>query len=180
MLKLTIPATEFYDERKEEFFTIPETTIRLEHSLVSISKWECKYCKTFFDKRPKTVDEFIGYVECMTLTSNVDPLVYSCIGKNEIKQIEEYINAPMTARKKYKQSSSKKAGYVTSEDIYFNMIMYGIPLECEKWHFNRLIALIDYCRIHNPSDNRKMSAKQQNEMYRDLNAARRAALHSKG
>lgn len=180
MLKITIPATEFYDNAKNEFFMSPKTTLSLEHSLVSISKWECMYCKTFFDKRPKPLSEFIDYIKCMTLNQSVDDLVYSCITKDHIKEIEEYIKLPMTARKKYKPEKSKGSGYVTSEDIYFNMIMYNIPFECQKWHFNRLLALIDYCRIHNPSDNRKMSPKQQNDMYRELNAARRAAMHSKG
>lgn len=180
MLKIIVPKTELFNDRTMEFYTVPETVLTLEHSLLSISKWECLYKKSFFTKTEKTMDELNDYIKCMTLNSPVDDRVYACLTRDNYKAIGEYLKDPMTARKKYKPREQKKSQFTTSEDIYFNMIMNGIPFECQKWHFNRLMALIDYCNIHGDTSGKMMTKKQQAEMYRDLNASRRAALHSKG
>ena len=56
MLLITVPATEpteMYNEETNEFFFTKaekEQTLQLEHSLLSLSKWESKWCKIFFSK----------------------------------------------------------------------------------------------------------------------------------
>lgn len=180
MLRLEIPETELYNNKENEFITIPKTTLVIEHSLKSVSKWECLYSKSFFDKRPKTPSEVIDYIKCMTLNHELDDIIYTCLTKDHFDKIKDYMLKPMTARRPYKKEEARGTGYITSEDFYHRMIWYGIPLECEKWHLNKLIALINYCQAHDPNDNRKMNPNKQRAMYRDLNRQRRAALHSKG
>lgn len=97
MLRITIPEMEFWDERKEEFRYTKEQTLQLEHSLVSLSKWESKFCKPFLSKQEKTLEETIYYVKCMTLTQNVNPDVYNRLTDANIEEINRYIEAPMTA-----------------------------------------------------------------------------------
>lgn len=179
MLRITIPATEQWDEINQEFLSSKETTLRLEHSLVSLSKWESKWCKPFLDKKDKTYEETIDYVKCMTLTPNVDPTIYYALTEENIKQINEYISAPMTAT--YINDNKRGGGreIVTSELIYYWMITLNIPFECEKWHLNRLLTLVKVCNIKNQPP-KKMSKKSIMSRNAALNAARRKQLNTKG
>lgn len=180
MLEITIPATEMWDERNEEFITTKEQTLRLEHSLVSLSKWESKWCKPFLSKTNKTDEEIIDYVKCMTLTQNVHDEVYRCLTDDNIRKIYEYIDAPMTAtwfhEEKTKGISREQT---TSELIYYWMIALNIPFECQKWHLNRLLTLIRVCNIKNQSP-KKMSKRDIMSRNAALNAARRNQLNTKG
>ena len=97
MLEITIPGVEQYDEAKNCFITTKEQSLRLEHSLVSLSKWEAKWHKPYLSKQPKTVLEQIDYIRCMTLTQNVDPNVYTAITPRILEQVNAYINDSMTA-----------------------------------------------------------------------------------
>ena len=129
MLRVTIPAIELWDESKEEFINIKEQTLQLEHSLVSLSKWESKWCKPFISKDTKTEEEELDYIRCMTITQNVDPDVYKFIPNDIREEIKEYINALMTATwfnedKKGKGDSEQ----ITSELVYYWMIAQNIPL----------------------------------------------------
>lgn len=181
MLEITIPGTEEWDEDKEEFITTKETTLRLEHSLVSLSKWESRWCKPFLDSKDKTIEETLDYIRCMTLTQNVDPNVYCGLTSENVKQVEEYISAPMTAttisRRNNKTFGQKET--ITSELIYYWMIALNIPFECQKWHLNRLITLIEVCNIKN-SPPKKLSRNELLMRNTELNAQRRKALNSKG
>ena len=183
MLKLTIPKSEFYDERKNEFIQIKETAISLEHSLVSISKWESKFQKAFLDPSPKTTrtaEEILEYIKCMTLTPNVDEKVYFGLTRENIKQIKDYIDSPMTATTfRNVKDSAPSRRKITSEEIYAKMIEHGIPFECQKWHINRLLTLIRICDIRQ-GPQKKMSKSEIFAQNRELNAARRAAMNSKG
>ena len=180
MLKITIPAMELWDESKEEFITIREQTLSLEHSLVSLSKWESKWCKPFVSKQEKTYEETIDYIKCMTLTQNVDDKVYSYLTKGNINKINEYIDAPMTATwfsdDKNKNSDRRP---ITSERIYYWMIALNIPFECQKWHLNRLLTLIRVCNEENKPA-KKMSTRDVMSRNAALNAARRKQLNTKG
>ena len=180
MLEITIPATELWDERNEEFITAKEQTLRLEHSLVSLSKWESKWCKPFLSKTNKTDEEIIDYVRCMTLTQNVPDEVYRCLTDDNIRKINEYIDAPMTAtwfhEDKTKGTSREQT---TSELIYYWMIALNIPFECQKWHLNRLLTLIRVCNIKNQPP-KKMSKRDIMSRNAALNAARRKQLNTKG
>ena len=180
MLEITIPATELWDEINEEFITTKEQTLRLEHSLVSLSKWESKWCKPFLSKTNKTDEEMLDYVRCMTLTQNVPDEVYRCLTDDNIRKIYEYIDAPMTATwfndDKAKGTSREQT---TSELIYYWMIALNIPFECQKWHLNRLLTLIRVCNIKNQPP-KKMSKRDIMSRNAALNAARRNKLHTKG
>lgn len=186
MLRITIPAKEsieLWDEEKEEFIRTPavkEQTLQLEHSLVSLSKWESKWCKSFLSHSEKTYEETIDYIKCMTITQNVNPDVYYNLTSENIQQINEYIDAPMTATVFAKdQMRGKSRETVTSELIYYWMIALNIPFECQKWHLNRLLTLIRVCNIKNTPP-KKMSRREIMNRNAALNAARRKQLNSKG
>lgn len=180
MLQIIIPTTELFDEQTNEFVVVKGQKLQLEHSLVSISKWESKWNKVFLDKQPKTVEETIDYIKCMTLTPNVSPLVYKCVTNANIQEINKYIEAPMTAT--YFSENQKGRGSrekVTSELIYYWMIALQIPFECQKWHLNRLLTLIRICNIKNAPP-KKMSKRQIMSRNAALNAARRKQYNSTG
>ena len=180
MLEITIPATELWDEINEEFITTKEQTLRLEHSLVSLSKWESKWCKPFLSKTNKTDEEMLDYVRCMTLTQNVPYEVYRCLTDDNIHKIYEYIDAPMTATW-FNDDNTKGTSreQTTSELIYYWMIALNIPFECQKWHLNRLLTLIRVCNIKNQPP-KKMSKRDIMSRNAALNAARRNRLNTKG
>lgn len=181
MLQITIPACELWDEKNEEFINIKkDVTLNLEHSLVSISKWESKWCKPFLSKEDKTEEEILDYVRCMTLTQNVDPKVYRALTSNNITAIKNYIDSPMTATVIYEDPNGPKSREkITSELIYYWMITLQIPVEFQRWHLNRLLTLIRVCNIKNKPP-KKMSQRQLLSRNAQLNAARCQQLHSKG
>ena len=180
MLQITIPATELYDEKKQEFITIKEHVLQLEHSLVSISKWESKYNKVFLSKEEKTTDEILYYIKCMTITQNIPDEAYRCITRDNIEQINEYISAPMSATWFSKQAPSKiNREQTTSELIYYWMIALNVPFECQKWHLNRLLTLIRVCNIKNTPP-KKMSKQSLMQRNAALNAARRHQYNTTG
>lgn len=181
MLRIVIPASqELWDEKNECFLSGKEQVLQLEHSLLSVSKWESKWNKAFLGKKEKTTEETIDYVRCMTLTQNVDPLAYDRLTSENIKKIVEYIEAPMTATYFHNDKvMGRNLETVTSELIYYWMISLNIPFECQKWHLNRLFALIRVCSMKN-SPPKKMSQAEIMRRNRALNEARKAQLHTKG
>jgi len=179
MLKLIIPALETYDEVKNEFVSTKEQVLQIEHSLVSISKWESKWCKPFLNKEPKPVNESIDYIRCMTITQNIDPKIYDNITNENINEVSKYIGAPMTATWFAKEPNSTSKEIITSEIIYYWMITYTIPFECQKWHLNRLLTLIRVCDKKNSSD-KKMSRSEILARNKNLNNARRQKGNTKG
>lgn len=180
MLQITIPSRELWDEEHSEFINVKEQVLQLEHSLVSISKWEAKWCKVFLSKKDKTYEETIDYIKCMTITQNVNPYIYKCLTKENIEQINNYISAPMTATwfSDEKESPSNRE-QVTSELIYYWMIAFNIPFDCQRWHLNRLLTLIKVCNIKN-KDPKKMSKREIMNRNAALNAARRKQLNTRG
>lgn len=180
MLQITVPATEEWDESKQEFVYTKETTLQLEHSLVSLSKWESKWCKPFFSDEDLTEEETIDYIKCMTITQNVNPEVYKCLTQENIYQVRDYISAPMTATYFSKDRNGRPSReIVTSELIYYWMISLNIPFECQKWHLNRLLTLIRVCNIKNKPP-KKMSRREIMERNAALNESRKKQLNTKG
>lgn len=180
MLRITIPEKEFYDEESQTFFTSKRQTLQLEHSLVSLSKWESKWKKPFLSKDRKTTEETIDYIRCMTLTQNVDPVVYLAITNEIIDRVTEYIEDSMTATWFNEEKKNKgKQEIITAEIIYYWMIALTIPFECQKWHLNRLLTLIRVCNIKNAPP-KKMSKKDLLRRNRALNEARKNSLNTKG
>ncbi len=180
MLRITIPAEEFWDEVNEEFIYTKEQTLQLEHSLVSLSKWESKWCKAFLGKQDKTEEEILDYVKCMTLTQNVNPEVYKRLTAANYDAINAYIEAPMTATFFSEDSLPKNSReIVTAELIYYWMIAFNIPVEFQKWHLNKLLTLIRVCNVKSNPPKRR-SKREIMKRNAALNAARRSRLNTKG
>ena len=181
MLQLVVPMEpEMWDEVNEVFIPPKTVTLQLEHSLVSLSKWESKWCKPFLSNKGLTDEESLDYIKCMAISKNVNPEVFDHFTKENVKAVIDYINAPMTATTFSKESNGKtNKEIVTSELIYYWMIAYNIPSEYQKWHLNRLLTLIRVCGIKNAPP-KKMGKGEIMRNNAALNAARRAKLHSKG
>ena len=178
MLEIVVPGREFFDEDKNEFVSIKPTKLTLEHSLISLSKWESKWEKPFLSS-DKTVPETIDYIRCMTLTQNVDPLVYNALNNENVQSVIKYIEAPMTATKVKSPKQARNSELVTAELIYYWMIALNIPFECQKWHLNKLLTLIEVCSVKNQPQ-KKMGKNEILRSNRELNAARRAKYKTKG
>lgn len=187
MLTITIPAAEpkeLWDETKQEFVFskgAKEQTLQLEHSLVSLSQWESKWCRPFLSKPPATLEETLDYIKCMTLTKGINPDVYSRLTPENVEQIKAYINAPMTATTFSEDKNGRRNNeIVTAEIIYYWMISLQIPVsECKKWHLNQLLTLIRVCNIKNQPP-KKRSKRDIMSRNAALNAARRQQLNTHG
>ena len=183
MIQITIPETEMFDEETETFLTIPEKKLTLEHSLLSISKWESKWHVPFIisnkNDPPHTNEQMIDYIRCMTIEKNVDQNVYLALTAENMLEINEYISNSMTATTvKEGPSSPFRREVITSELIYYWMVVFNIPIECEKWHINRLIMLIKVCAAKN--NPKKMSNRAILSQNHRLNEARKKALGTRG
>lgn len=180
MLHITVPPRELYDATNNRFMYSKEYSLALEHSLVSISKWESRWCKPFLYTNEKTDEEILDYIKCMTLTQNVPPEVYLYLTEDNIAEIKAYIDAPMTATTFTKNPNEKpNREIITSEIIYYWMSVFNLPPEYQKWHIKRLMTLIQVCSIkHQPPGKRRSSQATANH-YATLNAARKKKLKSR-
>lgn len=180
MLQIVVPGVEQYDPVQNLFYTTRDTKLTLEHSLVSISKWESKWKTPFLSLKQYTPEQFLDYVKCMTITQNVDPYVYSALTKDNRKAIAKYMEDPMTATTvNDKHLKGGRNRVVTSELIYYWMTALNIPFECQKWHFNRLMTLIRVAALEQQPP-KQMSKRDIMSQNKALNAARRAKHHSRG
>ena len=181
MLQLVIPEQEIWDESSEMFIKTKGHVLCLEHSLVSLSKWEAKWHKPFLSTFATSFpyDETIDYIKFMTITQNVDPSVYEFLTKNDIEKVNSYIEEPMTATKIREPKGRGGKEIITSELIYYWMIALNIPFECQRWHLNRLLTLIRVCSIKNEPP-KKRSAREILAENNALNMARRKQLNTTG
>lgn len=179
MLRITIPSIEWYDDITNEFTSSKEQTLQLEHSLVSISKWESRWKKPFLSKEEKTIEETIDYIKCMTTTQNVSDDVYKYITNDNLKEVQKYLEDGMTATTFSNNSNGSSREIITSELIYYWMISMNIPFECQKWHLNRLLTLINVCSIKNRPA-KKLSGKDLAKRNAELNESRRKMLNNGG
>lgn len=180
MLQLKVDASELYDEAKEEFINTNLRILQLEHSLISISKWESRQHKTFLSKTEKTESQIIDYIRCMTINSNVEPEVYLALTDENLAEINRYINNPMSASFFAKEPEQSGRGEpMTSELIYYWMTYFNIPWEAEKWHLNRLLNLIKIAKMKSSTKNRRNSRDLLSQQAA-MNAARREAWGTKG
>lgn len=183
MLSITLPDIELFDESTNSFTYVKGQRIVLEHSLVSISKWESTWKEPFLSDKPKTKEQTIDYIRCMTITQNVNPLLYKNIPKKTIDSVQEYMNDPMTATwfAKNEEKPRNRGRVITSELVYYWMIEAGIPMECQKWHFNRLMTLIQVCneerKAADPNNKKKMNPRDLARSRSALNAQRKAHMH---
>lgn len=180
MLKVTIPAIELYDEVNGEFISSEEQTLELEHSLVSLSEWESKWKKPFLTTDTKTAEETLDYIKCMTLTPDVDPMVYAVIPNDVMNTIMDYMKDSMTATWfTDKRTSRTNSEQTTSDLIYYWMVALQIPFECQHWHLNRLLTLIQICNLKN-QPSKKMSKRDILSRNAMLNSARQKQLNTRG
>lgn len=179
MLTIKIPDREWFNDITQEFITVKGTTLQLEHSLVSLSKWEAKWNIPFLSKDEKTIEQTLDYIRCMTITQNVNPMVYEQLSEENIEQINKYINTSKTATTFNNLDHKSSREIVTSELIYYWMIALNVPMECQKWHLNRLLTLIRVCNAKNAPP-KKMSARDIMSRNSALNAARRKKYNTKG
>lgn len=174
---------EYWDAKKQEFVIVPamkSIDLNLEHSLISISKWESKWHKPFISKEPHTEEQTLDYIKCMTINADVSDSVYENLSAEDIQKIADYIHDPMTATTVNSLSEGKGGRkIITSEVLYSWMVALQIPFECQKWHLNRLMTLISVCNENNTPP-KKMSQSEIMRRNKELNAARRAKLNSKG
>ena len=180
MLEIVVPESEYYDEARQQFITYPAQRLKLEHSLLSVSKWESKWEKPFLGDATKTDEETRDYISCMCINSGVSPEVFSRIPPSVLNDISTYVGAKMSATwfaEEKKSSASREV--ITSELVYYWMVALAIPFECEKWHFNRLLTLIRVCHAKN-APSKKMSTQELLARNRSLNKARREALNTTG
>lgn len=181
MLQIVVDGNEFFDEVTEEFVKVKSRKLTLEHSLLSLSKWEAKWKKPFLSDKNHSPEEFLDYIRCMTVTQNVDPLLYKCLSRKNLEDIKDYITDSHTATTIY--SNAPQGGHkrtITSELIYYWMVANNIPSDYEKWHLNRLLTLIRICSIENNPNKKKMSKSAIHNQNRQLNAARRAKYNTRG
>ena len=175
MLELEIGDTELWDPVEERFHQVKAQTLTLEHSLVSLSKWEAKWHKPFIGATDLTNEEALDYIRCMTVNRNPNPLVYYCLTDEHLRKVEAYIQDPHTAtwfsdRDKGPINNS----IITAERIYHLMFAFGIDKDCEKWHLNQLLTQIRV-EYEETKPQKKKSKSEIIDRHRALNAARRKA-----
>ena len=180
MLVLKVPGTELFNEKTNEFITESEFTIELEHSLASLSKWESKFEKPFLGSDEKTDEEVFYYIKCMILTEEYPSDLKRRLTNENLKEINDYISAKMTATW-FRDTPGPKgtSEVITAELIYYWMITFNIPFECQHWHLNKLFTLIKVFSIKNAKPE-KMSKRDLLARNRELNAQRKAQLGTKG
>lgn len=180
MLSIVVPGREAWDEKRETFIVTKEQKLQLEHSLVSIQKWEAKWKIPFLTKEPKTYEQTIDYVRCMTITQNVKPEVYMNLTNENLKAINDYIGEDMTATWFAKSTNQKQSRQqITAELIYYWMVALKIPEEYRKWHLNQLITLIRVAEAEQ-TPTKKRSRRQMLSERKALNEARKARMNTRG
>lgn len=183
MLEIIVPEYHGYDESRGVFIDVNTSTkLKLEHSLVSLSKWEAKWKKPYLDGKAKSDDEILSYIKCMTINTQVDDDIYYALSNENKIDIATYINDPMTATTFYdpdgETGGTNKKEILTTELIYYMMMVWNIPMECEKWHLNRLLTLLRIFKVKNEKP-KKMTGAMLAERRR-LNEERKARMHTKG
>lgn len=179
MLEITVPGIELYNENTNEFIYHEDKRIQLEHSLVSISKWESTWCKPFLSGKDKTAEEVLDYVKCMTITEGVTDDIYARLTQDNFLMINDYIGRPMTATTFPAEQSKGSREIITSEIIYYWMVAFNIPFECQYWHLNRLLTLVRVCNVKN-NPPKKMSRNEVLNRNKALNEARRKQFNTRG
>lgn len=180
MLEIIVEGQEYWDEEKEVFHTTKPVTLHMEHSLVSLSKWESKFKKSFLRTTEKTYEETIYYFKCMTITKNVKDEVYYRLSRENIEEINRYISDPMTSTYiPERKGPASHSDVQTAEVIYYQMLSNGIPMECQKWHLNRLITLIRVFNYKNDPKGGKMSREEALKKTQEINKQRREMYRAK-
>lgn len=180
MLRIVVEENEVYDEEKNEFSVVGGIVLDFEHSLLALSKWESKYKKPFLSSEERTSEETFGYLEAMLLTPGVGLDVLLRSSSETLDKVQEYIQSSESATTFGEMPERRGRGEtITSELIYYWLVAFNIPFECEKWHLNRLLSLIRICNMKNTPP-KKMSKSEIAQRNRELNAKRREKLGTSG
>lgn len=180
MLTITVGATDVFDETSDSFGQQGGVELQLEHSLVSLSKWESMHEKPFLGKEDKTTEEVLSYVKCMLQGEKPPEEILHQLSEENLKQINAYIDKKMSATWFSERTRSPAVSEViTAELIYYWMVAYNIPWEAQHWHLNRLFTLIRVCGLKQEKP-KKMSPGEVARRNRELNAQRKAQMQSKG
>lgn len=180
MLEIVTPEDEIYIPRFNKFINVPSCVLTLEHSLISVAKWESKWHIPYLSNIERSTFQELDYIRCMTVNTIKNEYVYEILSEENIRQIKNYIEEPMTAAKFSKTGKNNfKKETLTAETIYCRMFANNIPLDCQKWHLNRLLALLRACDIYN-TPKKKMSKQETAQWNSQQNALRRAKYNSKG
>lgn len=171
--------TEGFDDRTSEFVESDVIIIELEHSLVSLSKWESKWEAPFLSTESKTEEQVLDYIRMMNFRGDFPEEALPKFRAEDFDEINTYINARMSATWFSDRKAARSREVVTAELIYYWMIALGIPFECQDWHLNRLLTLVKVCNLKN-APKTKMTAAESASRNRELNAQRRQATGSKG
>ena len=188
MLEILIPKSQIINDETGEIYTAEKDWhLTLEHSLLSVQKWESKWHVAFLNRGTRTFEQTIDYLRCMSLTPNVPDEVFYCIPKAELERVLKYVEDPMTATRVNDESPGqtvygRKMGkeVVTAEVIYYWMISMNIPFEYRKWHLNQLLTLIRVINAKNQPKKKKRSMRSVLEEYRSINEANKARFHTEG
>lgn len=180
MFTIQFPDVELFNNETQTFSTAKGREITLEHSLKSVALWESKWHKPFFSAEQKTWEQTVSYIQCMTVSKHVDPVLYLGVTPEIVREVNNYIEDPMTATWFTEEKNvSQNREVITAEIVYYWMIALNIPFECQTWHFNRLMTLIKVCNIKN-SPKKKMSKQEVYARNRALNAQRRKSMNTRG
>lgn len=180
MLEIITIEDEIYDPRTNKFIRIPASTLTLEHSLISLAKWESKWHMPYYcESIKKTPTQDLDYIRCMVIGPIKDDNVLNTLSIDNIIKIRDYIQDPMTATTFSKRRAPVKKQVTTAETLYAHMFSHNIPMECQKWHINRLLTLLRVCDLQN-APREKMSKNQTAAWNAEQNAARRAKSKTRG
>lgn len=179
MLTLVVAARELFNEQTQSFVQVSEQTICLEHSLISLRRWEAIWQKPYFSNTQKTDQETLDYIRCMSVNKDISLETVMCLTSDQLAQISQYISSPMTATTFAKDNTPPSRQIMTSEIIYWQMIQNQIPFECQKWHLNQLLTLLRVCGIKNQKP-KKMGKRETMSRNAQLNQTRKAQLNTRG
>lgn len=183
MLTITVRLKEDFNEETNEFIPAASFTLELEHSLVSLSKWESEFEIPFLGGKEKTSEQTLAYIKMMTLTPDVPPEIYNYLTEDNVTEINNYIKRKMTATTVHEQDKrAPNRETITAELIYYWMTALNIPWEAQYWHLNKLLMLVRVCNVKNqpPKKMGRREAAQANRNRADLNAQRLAAMRTRG
>lgn len=186
MYELKVKGGELYNNLTKEFIYVKPHTLIIEHSLISLHAWEAIWHIPFLGDQKLNYEQIVSYIKCMTLNHDVDPNIYLFITDENIKEVNAYIDNPMTATwfgdgLGTSKKKKKRAGrIVTAELLYYYMLSLNIPFECRKWHLNQLITLIKVCNEENETPNKKVSKRDFIKRRDEINEMRKKQLHTTG
>lgn len=179
MLTIVVPETEFFDDDKQEFVQVKKFVLNLEHSLVSLSKWESKWEKPFLSEDKKSPAETLSYIEMMILNKKTPSNLFQRLSPDQFQEIDDYINSKQSATWFSELAPPKSKEVITNELIYHWMFAAGIDMKCEEWHLNRLFTLIKIVGLKRNTKPKKMT-RSELASRKSLNEQRRAKLGTTG